>query len=293
MSNGYINLPAEGGGGGVSSLNALLGDLDILAGSGISVTPSGTSITIANTATAVHSFTIMQPDHGTSPTASSSSDTLTYTSSDGTVTITGNSSTKTLNFQAASSGANTLLSNLGTTAINASLLPNTDNSISLGSTSKRYANIYSQNIYAGSGTLSSGTGVGSVWLLPGGAGAFTAAVELYAGGGPAISIVNNTAQLIILDSGGFDYAFFQKGAFGIYDNANNVKVGMDTNFNFYTGNAALATTATNGFTYIPTCAGAPTGIPTAKTGLSAMILDSTNGKFWMYYGGAWHFATMI
>lgn len=60
---------------------------------------------------------------------------------------------------------------------------------------------------------------------------------------------------------------------------------IDANQNFAVGNAALATTATDGFLYIPTCAGAPTGTPTAKTGLAPMVYDSTNNKFWMYDGG--------
>lgn len=45
-----------------------------------------------------NSFTIMQPDFGTSPTATSPTDTLTFTSSNGSIDITGNSGTKTLNF---------------------------------------------------------------------------------------------------------------------------------------------------------------------------------------------------
>lgn len=51
------------------------------------------------------------------------------------------------------------------------------------------------------------------------------------------------------------------------------------------GTAALATTATDGFLYIPTCAGTPTGTPTAFTGRVAMIFDTTNNKFWIYDGG--------
>lgn len=49
---------------------------------------------------------------------------------------------------------------------------------------------------------------------------------------------------------------------------------------------ALATNATDGFVYIPTSAGAPTGVPTAYTGKVAMQFDTTNNKLWIY-DGAW------
>jgi hypothetical protein len=46
---GWVQLPGAGQGGGVSSLNGLFGVLSILAGAGISVTPAGSGITVANT----------------------------------------------------------------------------------------------------------------------------------------------------------------------------------------------------------------------------------------------------
>lgn len=58
--------------------------------------------------------------------------------------------------------------------------------------------------------------------------------------------------------------------------------------NVISGNqAALATNATNGFLYLPTCAGVPTGTPTAITGKVPIVVDSTNNRAYIYSGGAW------
>lgn len=67
--------------------------------------------------------------------------------------------------------------------------------------------------------------------------------------------------------------------------ANTIKGGIDANANFVFGTAALATTATNGFVYIPTCAGAPTGTPTSKTGMVPMIYDTSGEALYIYNGG--------
>ncbi len=49
--------------------------------------------------------------------------------------------------------------------------------------------------------------------------------------------------------------------------------------------AALATNATDGFIYLPTSAGTPTGTPTTQTGTVAAEYDTTNDKFQVYNGG--------
>jgi len=49
---------------------------------------------------------------------------------------------------------------------------------------------------------------------------------------------------------------------------------------------AASTTMTNGFFYIPSAAGAPTGIPTAISGTVPMYYDATNNYFYVY-NGAW------
>lgn len=51
--------------------------------------------------------------------------------------------------------------------------------------------------------------------------------------------------------------------------------------------SALATGATTGFPFIPTCAGTPTGVPAGGgTGRAAMIYDTTANKIW-FYNGSW------
>jgi hypothetical protein len=89
-----------------------------------------------------------------------------------------------------------------------------------------------------------------------------------------------------------------KTSFGFYS-ASNIATGGGTTWNFYAagtapnlfagttivGTAALATTATDGFLYIPSCAGAPTGVPTAYSGRTPMIYDTTTNRFYIYNGG--------
>jgi len=63
------------------------------------------------------------------------------------------------------------------------------------------------------------------------------------------------------------------------------RMSIDGAGNVVVGRAALATSATDGFLYIPTCAGAPTGTPTTKTGMVPLIFDTTNNNLYIYNGG--------
>jgi len=53
------------------------------------------------------------------------------------------------------------------------------------------------------------------------------------------------------------------------------------------GQPSLATDATTGFLYVPTCAGTPTGTPATQTGLAPMIVDDTNHRLYFWSGGVW------
>lgn len=101
--SGYINLPVSGNAGIVSINSNTTAAQLIVGGSGISVVSSGGTTTISNTAVATDSFVIMQTPLGTSPTATSPSDTLTFANTDGYLDITGNSVAKSITFNIDSS----------------------------------------------------------------------------------------------------------------------------------------------------------------------------------------------
>jgi hypothetical protein len=62
---------------------------------------------------------------------------------------------------------------------------------------------------------------------------------------------------------------------------------IDSRGNVVVGTGALSTSATDGFLYIPSSAGAPTGVPTSYTGAVPIEVDTTNNKLMGYYGGNW------
>jgi hypothetical protein len=67
---------------------------------------------------------------------------------------------------------------------------------------------------------------------------------------------------------------------------------VDATGNWVFSMAALATSATDGFMYLPSCAGAPTGVPTSYTGVVPMVIDTTNSKLYLRIGGTWKSVTL-
>jgi Head domain of trimeric autotransporter adhesin len=85
-------------GSGIATINGASGpNILIVGGTGINVNTTSNTLTISNTG-AEDSFTIMQTPLGTSPTATSPNDTLTFANTDGTLSITGNAGAKSITF---------------------------------------------------------------------------------------------------------------------------------------------------------------------------------------------------
>lgn len=117
----------------------------------------------------------------------------------------------------------------------------------------------------------------------------TIAITSDAGGTPplndgpvACAYVTTSRQFLVFGAQGGT-----GGAAFMADNDQNTIVGLKTN----------ATTDGVGFLYVPRVSGAQTGIPNFLTGLYAnstpLRFDSTNGRLYAYYGGAWHFAQFV
>lgn len=106
--------------------------------------------------------------------------------------------------------------------------------------------------------------------VQGGAGYFMDGTGKYYIDGTATNYLwmpdSNTAQIVMSSTARFHI-----------DTSGNVMLGAL---------AALATNATNGFAYMPTCAGTPSGTPTAKTGKVPWVYDTTNNIIYIY-NGAW------
>lgn len=80
-------------------------------------------------------------------------------------------------------------------------------------------------------------------------------------------------------------------AFALRDNTNGAnRWKVPAAGGFVVGDAVLATSATDGFLYVPTCAGTPTGGPNTQTGTCAVVYDTSANKLWVYNGG-WKSAT--
>ena len=212
-------------------------------------------------------------------------------------------------------GTSTLTGNV---TVSADILPDADSTSDLGSSSKYFALAYIDTLtISGTSTLTGAitatAGVaGTLNVL---SGAATSALRLadvatddtnkiayitmrhYHSVDSAeqdllalISYCSNTDSYVCI--GGGTSTFNAAKRVLVYTAADTTTTGgtcrltIDGNGNIVPGTAALATNATDGFLYLPTCAGAPSGTPTAFTGRVAMIYDTTDDALYIY-DGAW------
>lgn len=106
---------------------------------------------------------------------------------------------------------------------------------------------------------------------------------------------NRRAGIYVDDSDatwGLASKYSSGGADFVLVNNSQRMVTATTSGNVIVGAAALATNATDGFFYTPSCAGAPTGVPTAYTGRIPMVVDTTNLRVYFNIGGTWRYATL-
>lgn len=70
--------------------------------------------------------------------------------------------------------------------------------------------------------------------------------------------------------------------------ADSLRLTIDNDGNIAQGAAALATNATNGFVFLGSCAGTPSGVPAGSySGRTPIVIDSTNNLVYIYSGGNW------
>lgn len=127
----------------------------------------------------------------------------------------------------------------------------------------------------------------------------TYAVEVSTGSTPAASFTSNSGGPQVIGSNGTVTQFvgYVAGNFAFSGTQTNHGYAILTNNttraeftsggNIVMGAGALATTATDGFLYVPTCAGTPTGTPSAYAGMAPIVVNTTNNKLYFYSGGAW------
>jgi hypothetical protein len=125
-----------------------------------------------------------------------------------------------------------------------------------------------------------------------GYGAFDAATSGFANlnfkTGGTVYAYMGSANAFVTGGTANDFGFRAQNSMVFASGGGTERARITSSGNFVAGGSvALATTATDGFLYVPTCAGTPTGTPTAITGMAPIVVNTTNNKLYFYSGGAW------
>jgi hypothetical protein len=101
-----------------------------------------------------------------------------------------------------------------------------------------------------------------------------------------LGIDSSVGGRIVLGSEAYSAGLIVIANKSLYLGTNNLRrFQIDGPGNIVLGTAALATTATDGFLNLDSCAGVPTGVPTAFAGRVPVVDDTTSDKLWAYNGG--------
>lgn len=152
-----------------------------------------------------------------------------------------------------------------------------DATMSSGATVAGYPLFARLRTQAAAFTMTSGYGVYIDTPIKGAGSTITSAYGLFVNvqtqGG-----TNNFGIYIAASSGGTNN-------YGLYSNGSDVVLN---------GGGALATNATTGFTWLPSCAGVPTGAPALTvTGAVPFLVDTTNLRLYARIGATWRVAQLV
>ena len=111
---------------------------------------------------------------------------------------------------------------------------------------------------------------------------------VYTGGG------GGAASAVDLRAGdGYTYLLTETNSPLLFGTNAAERLRIDASGNVVQNTAAVATNATAGFLWITSCAGAPTGAPTAPyTNAAALVCDTTNNRLYVRVGSTWRYATL-
>ncbi len=152
------------------------------------------------------------------------------------------------------------------------------------------SNTGSQSTAVGTGAASNVTGARNTALGYNALYAVTTGLNniglgAYAGSAAGADVADHTLYIGDISQHASDYAIntitIASSVAGGPTITNSIKFGNSV----ICGIAALLTTATDGFLYIPSCAGPPTGVPSARTGTIPLCFDSTNNFLYVYNSG--------
>ena len=110
----------------------------------------------------------------------------------------------------------------------------------------------------------------------------------------SLSISDDAAATAVnVGTGGADKTVIVGSSFGTSSLALQAgSASISYNNSLFSSLGAILTTATDGFLYVASCAGAPTGVPTSQGASGAsipLVIDTSTGtgKLWAYIGGSW------